>query len=560
MSTKTNFKRVALVAVAALGLGVLTSVAPASAAVGTGSLTVSASSLGVCASDSGAPLSTIAMSKTGSLIITVASAADSGDTIKTSGVLSITGSDNVGTTISVDQKKLTEDGDGGNITFTPSGAGSATIYTQAAGTGANLQTVNVTVVDSCAGSGTPNAANSYVQVIDASAAGKYQTAANLGTSTLSDYSSFSANVGTEALNTSVDKTTSFANGATAYVNVTARDAYKLPLAGTDYYYGIACTGDVVVNGGTTNGGFIAGVGSKYSAQFKVAQGTLNAGVATTCTVTVNNVVLGTKSITIKGDLAKIEASLRSIGTSGVAAATAGAGTISYKYFDAAGNRLATTDSGLSAPLLTTTGSALINTISSASAVTDYVVLTTKDTTGRVSYGCVGSTKSGDVSLVLKVTNAAGATISANAVTASCGGALDTYTASLDKATYQTGDIATLTIKGLDINGKKVNDFVTADKGAAITVSGMTAVTTPATTDAFYGGALVYTYKVDNTAGNYVASVYLPAAVTQTDAVTVKAVVTSQGGVSNADVLKAIVSLIASINKQIAALQKALLKK
>ncbi len=32
------------------------------------------------------------------------------------------------------------------------------------------------------------------------------------------------------------------------------------------------------------------------------------------------------------------------------------------------------------------------------------------------------------------------------------------------------------------------------------------------------------------------------------------------GVSNADVLKAIVSLIASINKQIAALQKALLKK
>jgi len=37
-------------------------------------------------------------------------------------------------------------------------------------------------------------------------------------------------------------------------------------------------------------------------------------------------------------------------------------------------------------------------------------------------------------------------------------------------------------------------------------------------------------------------------------------ITSGGGVSNADVLKAIVSLIASINKQIAALQKALLKK
>jgi hypothetical protein len=36
--------------------------------------------------------------------------------------------------------------------------------------------------------------------------------------------------------------------------------------------------------------------------------------------------------------------------------------------------------------------------------------------------------------------------------------------------------------------------------------------------------------------------------------------TGSTAVSNADVLKAIVSLIASINKQIAALQKALLKK
>ena len=58
---------------------------------------------------------------------------------------------------------------------------------------------------------------------------------------------------------------------------------------------------------------------------------------------------------------------------------------------------------------------------------------------------------------------------------------------------------------------------------------------------------------------YVASVYLSVALTQTAAVTQKVTIGTQG-VSNADVLKAIVSLIASINKQIAALQKALLKK
>ena len=96
--------------------------------------------------------------------------------------------------------------------------------------------------------------------------------------------------------------------------------------------------------------------------------------------------------------------------------------------------------------------------------------------------------------------------------------------------------------------------------SAIAITGMTPVTAPATTDAFSGGELVYTFKVDNEAGNYVASVYLVAD-TQTAAAVQKVTITAQaGGVSNADVLKAIVSLIASINKQIAALQKALLKK
>jgi hypothetical protein len=349
--------------------------------------------------------------------------------------------------------------------------------------------VSVTVLDSCAGSATPAASTSFVQI--STVVDTYQLAADAGTATTTALTE-SGTSGTYAqvLDSSVDMSTSFANAAVAYVNVTARDAYKLPLAGTTYYYGIACTGNVVINGGSTNGGFIAGVASKYTAEFSVAQGTLNAGVSTVCTVTVNNIVLGTKSITIKGDLAKIEASLRTSGESGTTAGDATAGTISYKYFDAAGNRLGTSDAGLGDPSLTATGSALINAISS-------VTSTTKDTTGRLSFGCNGATKSGDVSLVIKRTNAQGATISAPAFTASCGGALDTYTASLDKATYQTGDIATLTIKGLDANGKAVNDSVTAGAGAAIAVTGMTPVTAPATTDAFSGGALVYTYNYDS---------------------------------------------------------------
>ncbi|MFM2180226.1 MAG: hypothetical protein RL192_388, partial [Actinomycetota bacterium] len=48
--------------------------------------------------------------------------------------------------------------------------------------------------------------------------------------------------------------------------------------------------------------------------------------------------------------------------------------------------------------------------------------------------------------------------------------------------------------------------------------------------------------------------------TDTSAKTIQYKVAGSAGVTNADVLKAIVSLIASINKQIAALQKALLKR
>ena len=152
MSTKTNFKRVALVAVAALGLGVLTSVAPANATMSVGTST------GVCASDTGAPLSTIAMSKTGSLVITHGASAD--DTVKVTGVLYITaktGSD----AISVDQKKLTVDATtaGTTLTIAATGPGAGTIYTQTDGAGAVTQTVNVTVLDSCAGAAVTSAAN-----------------------------------------------------------------------------------------------------------------------------------------------------------------------------------------------------------------------------------------------------------------------------------------------------------------------------------------------------------------------------------------------------------------
>jgi hypothetical protein len=79
------------------------------------------------------------------------------------------------------------------------------------------------------------------------------------------------------------------------------------------------------------------------------------------------------------------------------------------------------------------------------------------------------------------------------------------------------------------------------------------------------GNLVYTYSVGAAAGitpgAYQASVSFPTVnaakgVAQAVAFTISA----PAGVTNADVLKSIVSLIASINKQIQALQKLILKR
>ena len=95
---------------------------------------------------------------------------------------------------------------------------------------------------------------------------------------------------------------------------------------------------------------------------------------------------------------------------------------------------------------------------------------------------------------------------------------------------------------------------------AILGSQLTAVTAPTTADTFDAGVAKYKYVVGTTEGSYALVVDLPAYFATDAAKTISYKVAGAAGVSNADVLKAIVSLIASINKQIAALQKALLRR
>jgi hypothetical protein len=151
-------------------------------------------------------------------------------------------------------------------------------------------------------------------------------------------------------------------------------------------------------------------------------------------------------------------------------------------------------------------------------------------------------------------------------TAACYGDAYSYSASFDKASYVPGDVATLTISAKDSGGNPANDYsVLGGAGAdtvAIAGSNMTAVSAPTNTDKFSGGVATYKYIVGSTGGSYQMSVSLPlinSANSAQSSLTVPYKITTSG-TTNEDILKSIVSLIASINKQIQALQKLILKR
>jgi len=100
----------------------------------------------------------------------------------------------------------------------------------------------------------------------------------------------------------------------------------------------------------------------------------------------------------------------------------------------------------------------------------------------------------------------------------------------------------------------------------VTTTGLTDIDSTALshTKTSLGGVWTEKYYASTTLGSYGISFKSDVSTTSTAvpsalSATFK-VVSGETGVTNADVLKAIVSLIASINKQIAALQKALLRR
>jgi hypothetical protein len=296
----------------------------------------------------------------------------------------------------------------------------------------------------------------------------------------------------------------------------------------------------------------------------VARASSRTPASCTITMTVNGVALGTKTIVLQGKVTKLDVLDGQAGISNAYASSsiASAQAFAYNAYDAAGNIAYS----ITPTFNNTATDAFASTSNNAAA------------TAAVGYGlgditCTGLAR-GSGSFYLSYVNTAGETIKSPTYTANCFGTVYTYTAALDKAVYVPGDIATLTITAKDKSGNAATDYAYLGGAAAdgsgttnapsIAGSNMTAITAPTSTDLFVSGKKTYKFIVGSTEGSYQMSVDLPkfndSTVPQAAVTAPYSIKVTSTGVSNADVLKAIVSLIASINKQIAALQKALLKR
>jgi hypothetical protein len=159
----------------------------------------------------------------------------------------------------------------------------------------------------------------------------------------------------------------------------------------------------------------------------------------------------------------------------------------------------------------------------------------------------------------------------DAFTARCAGNASTYSVSLDKASYKQGDLAKATVRFLDSNGNRANNTAGVGENTwnlpymtAIdsTIAAGVGASSQSVTDA--NGEIVYTFAVGSTTAA-VAGTYTGLATFDGPALGVSSTPTytlTTGGdtTTNADVLKSIVALIASINKQIQALQKLILQR
>jgi len=368
------------------------------------------------------------------------------------------------------------------------------------------------------------------------------------------------------------------NGKVACIRVALADSYGLALGSTGSLQASATGGSLVEVGGAAADAYTASLSfdsdtyNTAGSWISVLQPVSNTAGSTVVSLTYQGVVLGTKTINWNGIAATIELdtanSVSIFNASGSSAGTVPAGSLKgivYKIRDAAGNivtfaaqpTIADATGGMIAAQLET----------AAGASTEQVVQSISAGKGTSTMYIANSSVTGAGTYKLSITNSAGTVIKSPVYNATVVGSVSTFVASWDKASYTPGEIATLTIKGLDSAGRTAADGTPLGTGTVISVNTdgfghltSSCETTPATSSVYLGGQKTCKFAVKNTPGSYSFSVKVASSTSQAETTGTLAVVAATTAVSNADVLKSIVALIASINKQIQELQKLILKR
>jgi len=370
-----------------------------------------------------------------------------------------------------------------------------------------------------------------------------------------------------------------AYGVIQYANIRLRDAYGTAITNsTSGLLSATATNGALISLGavaaaatpTTSSAYTTGNSGNFDNSFLAVKNPTTGPLQTVVTVSYNGTVIGTKAFTFTGQVAKITLSAASNGKTNSTA------TSTIAFADSAGNAVYPSASSTNYPStsVSTDGDTLNAYVLSGTVGLNGTtkLWPTSSSAGVYEWSCVSSAVgAGSANVGVTYTNSDGSVIKSNALKVTCSGAPYTYAASLDKTTYAPGDIAKLTVTFKDSKGNLANDtdaiasstYKPSLSGGNLTLIGGTDATTGLATDSLTNGAITYKFTVgaptvDPYGGQLVVSFGAVNSAAQS-AVTVGYKIAS-GSTSLNDVLKGIVSLIASINKQIAALAKLVTKK
>jgi len=571
MSIKTLRKRIALVAVSALGAGLISIVSAPLANAAAGDIFVSSGSSattgsnGVCAvldTSTGTYATTSLQQRNHTSTL----AAPLNVTVVVGGTVDVRMQSSFFTASSggvilqndTDAEVLHstygvfagEDSD--TLTMTANAVGTVTVRSYATAPFSAVNTPNTVF-------GTPNSSLTITVVATCSATGYSAT-----------YSAFQVGDAVDSTpSLTYGDTLTFAAGADGYISIVAKNGYDAVLPASTTWVASA-TNDAKVLFGTTSAieasttargtlSVVSTTAAGTNVYVRVTPANRSAGGSTTVTVTADGVQVLSKTLTFLPQASKLVVVKNLVGST-----SAGEGAFLFELQSASGTSVpgalavrpltltpqisavtAIKDASIQAAVPGST----VNTVATATALLGSASGTTKYGISKFTCGATtGSTK-----VTLRHTTPVTEANIDTEVTLSCAGGLATYTISTDKAAYKIGEVATITVTGKDSTGAAVSDFTTMPTADALSVGGGTLIVNTKTTDAFSGGVKTYQAQM-TTAGSFNIASIISGSVTKsaTTGYTV-----GGGDVTNAEVLSSIVKLIAAINKQIRALQKSL---